>query len=64
MGMPALAYRWFFFAHSLKNLERNILGYAGVRPVRSTLFGMVEAVDQAKRLGWIEEMKALGRSGK
>ena len=27
MGMPALIYRWFFFAHSLKNLQRNILGF-------------------------------------
>jgi hypothetical protein len=25
MGMPAVAYRWYFGAHSLKSLERNIL---------------------------------------
>ena len=25
MGMPALLYRWYFRAHSVKNLERNIL---------------------------------------
>lgn len=60
MGMPAFAYRWYFFAHGLKNLERSILGFAGVRPIRSTLFGMVENVDEAKRRGWLEKMKRFG----
>ena len=27
MGMPAFFYRWYFRAHSVKNLERNILGF-------------------------------------
>ena len=43
MGMPALAYRWVFGAHSLKSLEKNILKFAGVSPVRESLFGLVEA---------------------
>jgi putative NADPH-quinone reductase len=34
MGMPALVYRWWFRAHSLKSLERNILKFVGIRPVR------------------------------
>jgi len=33
MGMPALVYRWYFRAHSLKSLERNILGFVGIAPV-------------------------------
>ena len=60
MGMPALAYRWYFFAHSLKNLERNILGYSGVSPIRSTLYGMIEQASEAKRKGWLDEMRKLG----
>ena len=39
MGMPVLAYRWWFGAHSLKSLERNILKFAGIRPVKESLFG-------------------------
>ena len=35
MGMPAFVYRWIFLAHSLKNLERNILGSSGIGPIRS-----------------------------
>lgn len=42
MGMPAFAYRWLFRAHSLKNLERNILKFCGIAPVRATMIGMVE----------------------
>ena len=60
MGMPALAYRWYFFAHSLKSLERNILGFVGMRPIRSTLYGSVEAVSTDKRRRWLDEMRTLG----
>lgn len=61
MGMPALAYRWFFFAHSLKSLERNILKFAGVSPVRSTLLGMVEGEGRAgARTAWLADMRRLG----
>ena len=62
MGMPALMYRLYFFAHGLKNLERSILGIAGIRPIRSTLFGSVDAVSKEKRAGWIEKMKGLGKA--
>jgi putative NADPH-quinone reductase len=64
MGMPAFAYRWYFFAHGLKNLERSILGFAGVKPIRSTLFGLVGTVNQSKRLAWIEKMKSYGKSAR
>ena len=36
MGMPVLVYRWYFLAHSLKSLERNILGFVGISPIRET----------------------------
>lgn len=64
MGMPALAYRFFFFAHSLKNLERNILNFVGVKPIRTCLYGMVEAVSAEKRARWMNEMKWLGQKAK
>ena len=63
MGMPVFAYRWFFLAHSLKNLKRNILKFCGISPVRDTLFGMVEAVSDEKRKGWIEKVRGMGRGG-
>jgi putative NADPH-quinone reductase len=63
MGMPALAYRFYFRAHSLKSLERNILGFAGIKPIRETLLGGVETASAEKRQGWIGKLEDLGRKG-
>ena len=62
MGMPALVYRWYFGAHSLKSLERNILGFVGIGPIRETLIGMVEDCGAGKRERWLTKMRALGRA--
>ena len=61
MGMPALVYRWYFRAHSLRSLERNILGFCGIAPIRETLIGMVEAKSDAKRHAALEKIRELGR---
>ncbi len=63
MGMPAPFYRWYYGAHSLKSLERNILGFVGIAPIRESLFGGVEVVSDAKRGKWLKKMEALGRKG-
>ncbi|MFO7854444.1 MAG: NAD(P)H-dependent oxidoreductase [Paracoccaceae bacterium] len=60
MGMPALAYRWWFGAHSLRSLERNVLKFCGLSPVRDTLFGGVENASPARRAKWLETMRRLG----
>lgn len=62
MGMPALFYRWYFGAHSLKSFKRNILGFVGVKPIRETLLGMVEAGGDKRKQGWFKRMEALGRA--
>lgn len=61
MGMPALVYRYYFRAHSLKALERNILGMTGIAPIHETLIGLVEGPDPKARAGWLEKLRALGR---
>jgi len=63
MGMPAWLYRWYFFAHSLKSLERNILAFVGIGPIKETLIGGIGAMDQKSRGGWLEAMRTLGREG-
>ena len=60
MGMPAFVYRWFFGAHSLKSLERNILGFCGIGPIKVSLVGSIDDPDPAKRRKWLEKMKAYG----
>lgn len=64
MGMPASVYRWFFRAHSLKSLERNILHFVGIQPSRTTLIGMVETLSDAKRARWLERVGTLGAQGR
>ncbi|MCD2339949.1 NAD(P)H-dependent oxidoreductase [Ideonella azotifigens] len=59
MGMPAPLYRWFFAAHDVKALERNILGFVGISPVRRSLIGMVEG-DAKRRLAWLQRLRSLG----
>ena len=63
MGMPVLAYRWYFCAHGLKALERNILKFVGITPVRESLFGMIETASAEKRSGWLKDLDTLGRQG-
>lgn len=60
MGMPGLFYRWYFRAHGLKSLERNILGFCGLRPVRACVIGMVESMSQARRGNWLARAHKLG----
>ncbi len=61
MGMPAFIYRWFFQAHSLKSLQRNILKFCGIHPVKTILFGMVESDNPKRRQKWLKKMQELGR---
>ena len=59
-GMPALAYKLWYGAHSLKSLKRNILGFVGFKPVRSTVFGMAEHAEPAQVGRWLKTMEKLG----
>ena len=61
MGMPALVYRWYFRAHGLKSLKRNILRFVGFSPVRDTMLGSVGTRSKEKISSWFDDMKALGR---
>lgn len=63
MGMPALVYRWYFRAHSVKSLQRNILGFVGISPVRPTLIGTVANLDAQAAGKWLREMEMLGAAG-
>ncbi len=64
MGMPGFFYRWYYRAHSLKSLERNILRFAGFAPVRSSVIGHVETGDPARRQAWLDRLTSLGRQGR
>lgn len=62
IGMPAPVYRLFFGAHSVRSLERNILSFVGIRPVRRVLIGSVEGQARA-RARWLHALHAWGAAG-
>ena len=63
MGMPAFLYRWYFGGHGLRGLERSILRFTGIKPVREMLFGGVGDADEARRRRWLDRMRDYGRRG-
>jgi putative NADPH-quinone reductase len=64
MGMPAIVYRWFYRAHSLRTLQRNILKFVGFRRVRSTLIGGIAGLSSQDRGRWLDELRTLGLEAK
>jgi putative NADPH-quinone reductase len=60
MGMPAIIYRWYFRAHGLKSLERNLLGIVGIAPVNETLIGLTGNMKPADAGKWLTKLKRLG----
>lgn len=63
MGMPAVLYRWFFLAHSIRSLERNILGFIGIKPVKKTLIGMAGNMDAKAVQKCLKKLENLGKNG-
>lgn len=62
LGMPAPVYRFWHRAHTLKSLERDILGFAGIGPCRHTLIGSVEQICPAKRSAWLKNLHEMGQA--
>ena len=62
MGMPALVYRWYFRAHSVRSLERNILGFVGFAPVHETLIGGVESLGERGVARWLTRLRKAGEA--
>src|ERR1017187_7064877 len=62
MGMPVLLYRWYFGGYGLRAFERSMLSFAGIKPVRESLYGLSFA-DEKKRARWIEDMRRHGGRG-
>jgi putative NADPH-quinone reductase len=60
MGMPGFAYRWFYMAHSLRSLDRNILKFCGIAPVRWSIFGNAEDPSGRTQRKYIRRTASMG----
>jgi putative NADPH-quinone reductase len=61
-GDAVMLYRWYFGAYGLRVFERTMLSFAGIKPIRESLYGLSFA-DEKKRSRWIEDMRKHGRRG-
>jgi putative NADPH-quinone reductase len=64
MGMPAVVYRWYFGAHGLKSLQKSILSFVGIKPMRATLIGLVETMSAQSREKWLARVRGLGAAAR
>jgi putative NADPH-quinone reductase/1,4-dihydroxy-2-naphthoate octaprenyltransferase len=60
MDTPTWVYRWIYKAPGLNSLARASLGFCGIEPVRTTIFGVVKDSDRAMRERWLQEARAHG----
>jgi putative NADPH-quinone reductase len=61
MGMPAAAYKLIFGAHGVRGFESGILGMAGIKPIRETLVGAVDALNRNRTEALLARMRRLGK---
>ena len=61
MGMPATVYRWYFKAHTVKSLKRNVLSFCGFKPVNFSLIG---GAQEGNRDHLVYELSSAARLGR
>jgi putative NADPH-quinone reductase len=61
MGMPAAAYKVIFGAHGVRGFESGILGMAGIKPIRETLVGTVDALNRNRTEALFARVRRLGK---
>ncbi|GAA0466435.1 NAD(P)H-dependent oxidoreductase [Parasphingorhabdus litoris] len=62
MGMPALFYRAYFAAHSVRSFKRNILALSGIDPVATSLVGNVDGSPKHRKR-WLQKISDHGANG-
>jgi len=63
MATNTLVYKHFYGAHTVKALERNILKFCGIHPVKTTLIGEVYKKSRKQLERSIKQMEVYGTKG-
>jgi len=64
MDAPPWYYKWIMSDPGGKMMKRGILGFSGVKPVKSTYFGSVKLSTKEKREDWLKITYNLGKNEK
>src|SRR6476659_3319606 len=60
MDTPTWVYRWIYKSPGLKSLAAATLGFCGITPVRTSIFGVVKDSDSTTRARWLQEARDQG----
>lgn len=60
MDSPTWYYRWVVGQPGHRMMRRAILGFSGVTPVSTSVFGPVRSASAEARSGWLRQARALG----
>ena len=60
MDSPSWYYRWVVRQPGHQMMRRSILGFSGVKPVRTAVFGPVRGSADAARVRWLDRARTLG----
>ena len=60
MDTPPWVYRWIYKAPGLNAIARATLGFCGIAPVRTSIFGSVKESDPTRRAQWLEAARSEG----
>lgn len=62
LDMPPWVYRWIHRAPGHVAMKRSTLGFCGIRTLRTLALGPVKASDDAQRMRWLADARAMGAS--
>jgi len=60
MDAPPWYYKWIIGDPGGKIMKRGILGFSGVKPIKSNYFGSVKLSNEKQREGWLKAAYSLG----
>jgi len=60
MDTPPWVYRWIYKSPGLNGIARATLGFCGIAPVRTSVFGPVKQSDRQRRAQWLAAARAHG----
>ena len=64
MDTPPPGYRWVIGRPGHNQMQKSVLGFCGVKPVRISQFGVVKRSSAEKRQKWLHEATKLGAAAR
>ncbi|MDA3838567.1 MAG: NAD(P)H-dependent oxidoreductase [Candidatus Delongbacteria bacterium] len=63
MDGPALFYKWYMGSPGLNSFKKGVLGFCGIKPVKTTIFSSIKSKSEEKLKEMLNVVEKLGRKG-